>query len=48
MKIMRRVLYVLLPIMALVLAAGCVEKKYEEGRDKQEKKANDMMEKAEE
>lgn len=44
---MRRVL-LLLPLLALLFAGGCVEKKYEEGRDKQEKKAEQMMEKAEE
>lgn len=44
---MRRIL-LLLPLLAILFAAGCVEKKYEEGRDKQEKKAEDMMQKAEE
>lgn len=43
---MRRVL-LLLPLVALLFAAGCVEKKYEEGRTNQEKKANDMMKNAE-
>jgi hypothetical protein len=37
----------LLPLLALLFAAGCVEKKYEDGRAKQEEKANKMMENAE-
>jgi protein involved in sex pheromone biosynthesis len=40
---MRKVL-ALLSLALLLIASGCVEQKYQEGRTKQEEKANKMIE----
>ena len=43
---MRKVLG-LLSLVALIFVSGCVAEKYEDGREKQEKKADDLMKNAE-